>query len=357
MHIVFAAGGTAGHLEPALNTADALTRMAPTTSISFVGGSRGLERELVPARGYPLIQTGAVPFPRRVGRPLVTFPRATSAAVRTAMAHLRSVRADAVVGFGGYAAIPGYLAARRTRTPLLIHEANSRPGFANRLAARFTENVGVVHDGVLPHSRHMGLPLRPSVSHLDRRAMREQARRQWGFDPDAPVLLVFGGSQGAKRLNDVIEASIAALTSAGVQILHSVGGRHALPNASPGYLPVAYIEDMALAYAAADVAVCRSGAMTCAELTAVGLPGIYVPLPVGNGEQAGNSRPIVLAGGGIQRLDELLTPEWLTDTVVSVVQDEKRLEAMSSAAYALGERQADEECARWILDVALHGKG
>ena len=357
MHIVFAAGGTAGHLEPALNTADALMRLAPTSSVSFIGASRGLERELVPARGYPLIQTGAVPFPRRIGRSIVTFPPATTAAVRTAMAHLRSVGADAVVGFGGYAAIPGYLAARRTRTPLVIHEANSRPGFANRLAARFTEHVGVVHDGVLPHSRHMGLPLRPAISHLDRRAVRDQARRQWGFDPDAPVLLVFGGSQGAKHLNEVIEASIMGLTSAGIQVLHSLGSRHALPNASPGYLPVAYIEDMALAYAAADIAVCRSGAMTCAELTAVGLPGIYVPLPIGNGEQAGNSRPIVQAGGGIQRLDELLTPEWLTDTVVSVVQDERRLEAMSSAAHALGERQADEEFARWILDVAQQGKG
>ena len=357
MHIVFAAGGTAGHLEPALNTADALMRLAPTSSVSFIGASRGLERELVPARGYPLIQTGAVPFPRRIGRSIVTFPPATTAAVRTAMAHLRSVGADTVVGFGGYAAIPGYLAARRTRTPLVIHEANSRPGFANRLAARFTEHVGVVHDGVLPHSRHMGLPLRPAISHLDRRAVRDQARRQWGFDPDAPVLLVFGGSQGAKHLNEVIEASIMGLTSAGIQVLHSLGSRHALPNASPGYLPVAYIEDMALAYAAADIAVCRSGAMTCAELTAVGLPGIYVPLPIGNGEQAGNSRPIVQAGGGIQRLDELLTPEWLTDTVVSVVQDERRLEAMSSAAHALGERQADEEFARWILDVAQQGKG
>lgn len=357
MHIVFAAGGTAGHLEPALNTADALTRMAPTTSISFIGASRGLERELVPARGYPLIQTGAVPFPRRIDRSIATFPPATTAAVRTAIAHLRSVGADAVVGFGGYAAIPGYLAARRTRTPLLIHEANSRPGFANRLAARFTENVGVVHDGVLPHSRHMGLPLRTSISHLDRRAVRDEARRQWGLDPDASVLLVFGGSQGAKHLNEVLEASIDALTSAGIQIVHSVGSRHALPHASPGYLPVAYIDDMALAYAAADIAVCRSGAMTCAELTAVGLPGIYVPLPVGNGEQAGNSRPIVLAGGGIQRPDELLTPEWLTDTVMSVVQDEERLEAMSSAAHALGERQADEEFAQWILDVAQQGKG
>ena len=155
----------------------------------------------------------------------------------------------------------------------------------------------------------------------------------------------------------MVATAVTALTGAGVQVLHAVGARNELPQASPGYCPVAYIDDMALAYAAADVAVCRSGAMTCAELTAVGLPGIYVPLPIGNGEQSGNSLPIVSAGGGLQRADESLTAEWLTSTVLSVVQDEGRLTAMSSAAHALGERRADEELARWVLEVAGLGKG
>lgn len=356
MHVVFAAGGTAGHLEPALNTADALGRISPSTSVSFIGGSRGLETQLVPQRGYALVQTFADPFPRGFNRGALTFPAHTLASVRAASAHVRASRADVVVGFGGYAAVPGYLAARRTRTPLIIHEANSRAGFANRLGARLTSHIGVVHDGVLAHSRHMGLPLRPAIARLDRRTMRAQARDHWGLHEDGPVVLVFGGSQGAQRLNAVVAEAIDTLVSTGIQVLHSVGSKNALPEERPGYRPVAYIDRMDLAYAAADLVVCRSGAMTCAELTAVGLPGIYVPLPIGNGEQAGNSMPIVNAGGGLQCSDERLNAEWLTTTVVSVVQDEVRLEAMSRAAYAMGERQADEQFAEWILQVANLGR-
>ena len=356
MHVVFAAGGTAGHLEPALNTADALVRLHPSTSISFIGGSRGLEADLVPQRGYSLVQTGADPFPRRINRDAWEFPAHTWASVRAASSHLRSTRAAVVVGFGGYAAVPGYVAARRTRTPLMVHEANSRAGFANRLGARLTSHVGVVHDGVLAHARHMGLPLRPAIANLDRLSLRSQARDHWGLSVDQPVVLVFGGSQGARHLNEVVAAAIEDLTASGVQIVHSVGRNNALPQAQPGYRPIPYIERMDLAYAAADLVVCRSGAMTCAELTAVGLPGIYVPLPIGNGEQVGNSRPIVDAGGGLQRSDELLTPEWLTATVMSVVQDERRLEAMSHAAYRMGERRADEQFAKWIVRVASTGR-
>jgi UDP-N-acetylglucosamine:LPS N-acetylglucosamine transferase len=138
MRVVFAAGGTAGHLEPALNTADALVRMWPATSISFIGGSRGLEAQLVPQRGYSLIQTGADPFPRRFNRAALGFPVHTVASVRAASAHLRAVRADVVVGFGGYAAVPGYLAAWRTKNsldhprgefPSRIREPSRRPSY------------------------------------------------------------------------------------------------------------------------------------------------------------------------------------------------------------------------------------
>lgn len=355
MHVVFAAGGTAGHLEPALNTADALRRIAPTTSISFIGGSHGLESQLVSQRGYSLVQTSADPFPRRINLAALSFAPHAIAAVRAASAHVRACRADVVVGFGGYAAVPGYLAARRTNTPLVIHEANSRAGFANRLGARLTSHIGTVHDGVLPGGRYMGLPLRPAIAHLDRYALRSQARREFGLSEDLPVVLVFGGSQGARHLNEVVAESIDDLVGAGVQVLHSVGTRNVLPASAPNYRPVPYIERMDLAYAAADLVVCRSGAMTCAELTAVGLPGIYVPLPVGNGEQSGNSRPIVDAGGGLQRADELLSAEWLTSVVLSIVQDEERLTAMSRASGSLGEREADEILAQWVIEVAERG--
>lgn len=357
MHVVFAAGGTAGHLEPALNTADALVRKDPATTISFLGGRRGLEGELVPARGYPLVRTSADPLPRHVHPSALMFPVHLLEGVRDARAHVRASHADVVVGFGGYAAVPGYLAARSTSTPLVIHEANSRAGFANVLGARLTPHVASVHPGVLPHSRHVGLPLRTSIAHLDRSSQRDTARAHWGIPRDVPLVFVFGGSQGARSLNSIVAESIEALTAQGVHVLHAVGRNNPLPASTSGYVPVPYVERMDLAYAAADVAVCRSGAMTCAELTAVGLPAIYVPLPIGNGEQAGNSQPIIDAGGGLQIRDRDLTAEWLVGAVTSLVHDEGALVSMSQAATSMGERQADREMAEWIHEVAQSRRG
>lgn len=352
MHIVFAAGGTAGHVEPALNTADALVRADPDITVGFLGGTRGLESTLVPARGYEIVTIDAAPLPRRPSLAATTFPLHVVRGVRQATDYLRRVGADAVVGFGGYVAVPGYLAARRTRTPLIIHEANSRAGFANVLGARFTSHVASVHDDVLPGARHLGLPIRPSIASLDKAALRQQARSRWGLAPDRPVVLVFGGSQGARHINEVLAASLDVLTASGVQVLHAVGSRNELPDPRPGYVPVAYLEQMDAAYAAADLVVCRAGAMTCAEVTSVGIPAIFVPLPIGNGEQNRNAAPIVRAGGGLQRSDAELTPEWLTDAIVELVQDGTRLADMAAAAAALGERDADEQMAAWIIRVA-----
>ena len=352
MHIVFAAGGTAGHIEPALNTADALIRADPAIDVSVLGGRRGLESTLVPARGYELIQTDALPLPRRPGLAALRFPAHALRGVRQAAAHLRHVQASAVVGFGGYAAVPGYVAARRTRTPLLIHEANSTAGFANVLGARLTEHVATVHDGVLAGAQHLALPIRRSIAKLDRAAERGRARHEWGLDPQAPVVLVFGGSQGARHLNEVVAASLDVLLASGVHVLHAVGGRNELPAAREGYVPVPYIDRMESAYAAADIVVCRAGAMTCAEVTAVGLPAVYVPLPVGNGEQSGNAAAVVAGGGGFQRADTDLSAEWLTDTLVDVVHDEQRLVRMSQAAAIHGERDADDAMAAWIMRIA-----
>lgn len=352
MHIVFAAGGTAGHIEPALSTADALVRADPSIKISFIGGRRGLELALVSPRGYELIETEALPLPRRPGMAALRFPGQTLRGVRQAAAHLRQVQASAVVGFGGYAAVPGYVAARRTRTPLIIHEANSTAGFANVLGARLTPYVASVHDDVLAGARHLGLPIRRSIAELDRTSERLNARREWGIDPDAPVVLVFGGSQGARRLNQVVAGSLDVLLASGVCVVHAVGAKNELPPARPGYVPVPYIDRMESAYAAADIVVCRAGAMTCAEVSAVGLPGIFVPLPIGNGEQSGNAGAIVASGGGLQKADADLSAEWLTDTVVDLVHDEQRLSGMSQAAAAHGERDADIAMAEWVMRIA-----
>jgi UDP-N-acetylglucosamine--N-acetylmuramyl-(pentapeptide) pyrophosphoryl-undecaprenol N-acetylglucosamine transferase len=355
MHVLLAAGGTAGHIEPALNLADALRRLDPTVTITVLGGERGLEGSLVPARGYDLVTVPSVPMPRKPNADLLRLgPRVRTAVARAADV-IRERAIDVVVGFGGYAAVPGYLAARRTRTPLVIHEANARPGIANRLGARFTPHVYASVAGAMPGARPMALPLRHAISSLDRAAGRDVARAEFGLSQTDPVLLVFGGSQGAARLNAVVGAAAPHLTAAGVQILHSYGARNTAPDAAPGYVPVPYLERMDLAYAAADVALTRAGAMTCAELAAVGLPAIYVPLPIGNGEQRINAQPVVGAGGGILIEDADLTSEWLIATVVDLLHDDDRLRTMSAAAAGLGVRDADEQLARIVVRVAQGG--
>jgi UDP-N-acetylglucosamine--N-acetylmuramyl-(pentapeptide) pyrophosphoryl-undecaprenol N-acetylglucosamine transferase len=358
LHVVLAGGGSAGHIEPAMATADALRRLTPDVLVTALGTSRGLETTLVPARGYALELVPPVPLPRRPTPDLLRVPVRVRGAVRSAVAVLDRIGADVVVGFGGYVAVPAYLAARRRGIPIVVHEANARPGLANRLGARLTTYVATASEAVpLPHARPIGIPLRRSVSTLDRSAQRAEARVHFGLDPDLPVLLVFGGSQGARTLNLAAAGAADALAAAGIQVLHVAGPRNAVtvPPAAPGrppYVVLPYLDGMDRAYAAADLTMCRAGAMTCAELTAVGLPGAYVPLPHGNGEQRLNAEPVVSAGGGVLVEDAQCTPDWLIGTVVPIMADPHRLVAMSAAAAGLGHRDADEALARLVLEAA-----
>jgi len=322
-----------------------------------LGSDRGLETTLVPARGFDLVTVPAVPLPRRPGTDLLRLAPRLRTAVAQATDVLTSRHADVVVGFGGYAAVPAYLAARRTHTPLVVHEANARAGIANRLAARFTRHVYETVPGALRGARPMALPLRHDIATLDRAQERSAARAHFGLDPDAPVVLVFGGSQGARHLNEVVAACSARWRDEGIAVLHAYGARNEPPAPEPGYVPVPFIERMDLAYAAADLAVTRAGAMTCAELAAVGLPAIYVPLPIGNGEQRLNALPVVGAGGGLIIDDEDLNAEWLTRTSVSVLHDGSRLRAMGEAAGRHGVRDADEQLARIVMEAASGGGG
>lgn len=355
MHVLLAAGGTAGHIEPALNLADALRRLDPDVRITVLGGERGLEGSLVPARGYRLVTVPSVPMPRRPGRDLVALGPRVRRTVDRAARLIRDEQVDVVVGFGGYAAVPAYLAARRTDVPLVIHEANARPGWANRLGARFTDHVYASFPEAMRGAQPMALPLRHAIATLDRPSLRGEARRALGLSADAPVLLVFGGSQGAQRLNTTVAAALPALRDGGIEVLHAFGPRNEPPEPQAGYVAVPFIDRMDLAYAAADLALTRAGAMTCAELAAVGLPALYVPLPIGNGEQRLNALPVVEAGGGLLVDDADLTAEWLVDSAASVLHDEGRLTAMGSTASRLGVRDADEQLARAVLTAATGG--
>ncbi|MEV7802494.1 undecaprenyldiphospho-muramoylpentapeptide beta-N-acetylglucosaminyltransferase [Microbispora sp. NPDC088329] len=357
MRVVLAGGGTAGHIEPALALADALRRLDPGIGITCLGTERGLETRLVPARGYELELVPAVPLPRSLSPQLLTVPGRLAGAIGSAASILDKVGADVLVGFGGYVATPGYLGARRRGVPIVVHEANPRPGLANRLGARLTERVFTGHpDAVLPNAEYIGIPLRREISTMDRLSMGDKARSYFGLEPDRVTLLVFGGSQGARSVNQAALEAAPYLRAAGVQVLHVIGPKNTVevepPPGDPQYVILPYVDRMDLAYAAADLVLSRAGAMTCAELTAVGLPAAFVPLPHGNGEQRLNAEPIVRAGGGLMVDDANLSAAWIVQTLLPILNDPERVVAMSEAASRMGRKDADVALARKVLEIA-----
>jgi UDP-N-acetylglucosamine--N-acetylmuramyl-(pentapeptide) pyrophosphoryl-undecaprenol N-acetylglucosamine transferase len=361
--VVVAGGHSAGHIEPTMNFADALRRLEPTAEITALGTIRGLDTTLIPARGYPLELIPPVPLPRALNRALLHTPGRLRESVRAAEAVLDRVRAEVVVGFGGYVAAPAYLAAHRLGLPIVVHEANARPGVANRLAARMTTHVFTAAPNVrLAHATAIGIPLRPAITGLDRPALRDAARQRFGLRPHGPVLVVTGGSQGAQAINAAVSGAATALRAAGVQVLHIAGPRRVVevPDggpADPPYVVVPYVDEMRYAYAAADFVICRSGAMTCAELAAVGLPAAYVPLPLRGGEQRLNAEPVVAAGGALLVDDADLDPAWIETTLIPVLTDPERIAAMSARASAAGAPDADVVLARHVLTAIAERRG
>ena len=338
--------------------ADALSALDPEVRITALGTHRGLETRLVPERGYDLELITPVPLPRKPTGDLLRLPMRVRRAVKQTRAVLDNVDADVVIGFGGYVALPAYLAARRHRVPVVIHEANASAGWANRVGARTARRVlSAVPDPGLRRAEVVGVPVRAAITSLDRMALRGQARAHFGFGDDATVLLVFGGSQGAQSINRAVAAAAKDLAAAGISVLHAYGRKNTLElrepaDGDPPYVAVPYLERMDLAYAAADLAICRSGAITVAEVSAVGLPAVYVPLPIGNGEQRLNALPVVDAGGGLLVDDADLTPAFVGDTVAGLLADGPRLSAMTAAAAMAGHPDAAQRVAEVALDVA-----
>jgi len=352
VNIVLAGGGTAGHIEPALNLADQLKVMDPNLNITVLGTARGLEVDLVPARGYKLELIPAVPLPRKFSGELVTLPTRLRSAIKQTRDLLIELKADVVVGFGGYVSIPAYLAARG-EVPIVVHEANARAGLANRVGARFADAVAETVPGSLPRAQLIGIPLRQSIETLDRKALRSQARQRFGIKMEAICILVFGGSQGSVKLNSVIADCLKENVFGEIVILHSVGLKNEYPqDESEFYRPLNYIDRMDLAYAAADFVIGRAGAMTVAELTAVGLPACFVPLPIGNGEQSLNASPVVKIGGALMISDLEFTSDYVRDQIIPIVTSPKALSEMSKLTSSLGHKDSASDLAELVLGVA-----
>ncbi|MGV8976447.1 MAG: undecaprenyldiphospho-muramoylpentapeptide beta-N-acetylglucosaminyltransferase [Cellulomonas sp.] len=356
--VLLAGGGTAGHVNPLLALAEEMRGRDPELRITVLGTSEGLEARLVPERGFTLAPVPRVPLPRRPSADLLRLPGRLRAAVRAAGSALDTSGAQVVVGFGGYVSTPAYLAARRRRIPVVVHEQNARAGLANRLGARWAADVAVTFAGTrLRGAQLIGLPLRPEISVLlaerarDRTGTRASAAAQLGLDPALPTLLITGGSLGAVSVNTAVASAAADLVAAGVQVLHLTGtGKaaavRAVVDGVPGvstYHVREYLSEMQLALACADVVLGRAGAGTVCELTALGLPAVYVPLPVGNGEQRLNAAPAVAAGGGLLVADADLTATWLRANLLPLLVGADAVglrERMGAAAASVGVRDA-----------------
>ena len=331
LRIVFAGGGTAGHIEPALAVADAICKIKPGAECIFLGTESGLENLLIPKAGYQLSKIPKVTMPRQISLGALAFPFRIVGSIVAARRVLRG--SDLLIGFGGYISASAYIAAQLSGVPIVIHEANAKPGWANRLARQWAKVVAVTFDEVRESwegSILTGIPLRESIIaiHGMKADARQEFRRlnceSWGLDPDKPVVAVFGGSQGSRRINQVIDELMKEnIAGDEFQIIHAVGVNNKLPEKKPGYLPLPYFHDMAAIYGSADLLITRSGAVTCAEIATVGTYAILVPLPHGNGEQVTNAQSLVRQGRAISISDDQFSARWLS---------EKLLEALKAAA-------------------------
>jgi UDP-N-acetylglucosamine--N-acetylmuramyl-(pentapeptide) pyrophosphoryl-undecaprenol N-acetylglucosamine transferase len=366
--IVIAAGGTGGHIFPGLALADAIRRRDPGMTVSFVGTPRGLERSIIPKRGYALELIDMKPFVRRIALgplwSIVSLVRATRQAGRI----IRLKRPATVVGMGGYVSLPVLAAARWRRVPSLLHESGAVPGLSNRVAARLTPNVALAFEEAakrFPGSvrpRTVGMPLEPSVAGLNRSSLRSEARAALDLPSDDLVLLVLGGSLGARRLNDVGVALASRWRDRrGLRILLKTGAEHLqavqaeLEQRGVSHLVrcMAFLDRMDLAYASADMALCRAGAGTVAELAAAGLPSILVPYPHAPGDhQTANARPLVSAGGAILVPDLEADAARIGTIADELLGDEERRIRMSAGARSLSRPNAADDLAAWVLELA-----
>lgn len=349
---LLAGGGTAGHVNPLLALADLIRDTEPDSTILVLGTGEGLEARLVPERGYELQTIERLPFPRRPSGYALAFPMKYRRAVRRVRTLIRDRCVDVIVGFGGYVCPPAYRAAKLEGVPSVVHEANAKPGLANLLGARWAAAVAVTFEGTpIRNSVVTGMPLRPEITRVDRSSMREEARKALGLDPEKRTLLVTGGSLGARAINEGISSQADVITAAGIQVFHVWGGLTELRDPGvDGYHVVEYCDHMDLAFAACDLVVSRAGSTTVSEISGLGIPAVFVPYNVGNGEQRCNAVTTVKAGGAILVEDEELTPVWVREVLIPLALDDERLLDMGERSRRVGNLHGTER----LLDL-IHG--
>jgi UDP-N-acetylglucosamine--N-acetylmuramyl-(pentapeptide) pyrophosphoryl-undecaprenol N-acetylglucosamine transferase len=360
MRAILAGGGTGGHVIPALAIANELKK-SYAAEVLFIGTARGIENRLVPAAGYPLrlVRVGALKNVSLMTRARTAFdlPRAVWDAGRM----LNEFAPDVVIGVGGYASGPAMLAAVVKHIPTLAFEPNVVPGFANRVVARFVSGAAVHFEETAKYFRHAevtGVPVRQAFFDI---AVLDNKKRG-----GTPTLLVFGGSQGAHAINDAMIRCLPELRrqAPGIHIIHQTGERD-YNDALAAYRSLfesglgepaevsKFIEDMPSAFARADLVVCRSGASTVAEITAAGKPAIFVPFPrAADDHQRVNAEALAREGAAVVVEESKLEGVWLAETIAALLNDSRRLQAMSKAARSLAHPNAARDIAAMAVRVA-----
>jgi UDP-N-acetylglucosamine--N-acetylmuramyl-(pentapeptide) pyrophosphoryl-undecaprenol N-acetylglucosamine transferase len=339
--ITFAGGGTAGHIEPALAVARLWRELNPGDEISFIGTQQGLENTLVPAAGFKVLNIPKVSIARKPSITWLRIPLDLIGSVRAAYIILR--KSDLLIGFGGYVSAPAYIAARILGTPTVIHEANAKPGWANRLGAVFTPYLAVTHpvnSGQFSDALLTGLPLRSDVadalkeSEHDWEKARADAKSRLGLSTDQSLVFIMGGSQGSVAINAVTAEVLPTLSVKKIFVMHSVGRKNILPAATDLYRPLAYVDEMADVYLGSDLIIARSGAVTCSEFRALGRYALFVPLPIGNGEQFHNARELVAEGRAEVIDQKKFNAQYLESTIDSLLESSRHAPIQGSTLDA-----------------------
>ncbi|MFD7667334.1 glycosyltransferase [Streptomyces sp. NPDC059788] len=370
LSVVIGAGGTGGHIYPGLALADALRRAVPDAVVSFVGTERGLETRLIPQAGYRLHTVDMIPFDPSLGAKRYLLPAALLRSGAQCRSILRAQGAQVAVGMGGYPSAPVIVGARLAGLPSLVHESNAVPGRANKFAARLTPHIALAFDRSRAHlvggerAETVGMPLVGPLAGLDRMALRARARRELGVPEGARLLLVNGGSLGAARLTEAAvglaarhrsRTDVRLLVKTGPAALEETRERLVATGGAAVAEAVPYLDRMDLAYAAADLVVCRAGSATVAELATIGMPAVLVPYPHAPGDhQTHNARVLSDAGAAVLLPDAETTAERLDALVTPLLDDPDRLAAMGQAADPGTHARAADLLAAKVLTLAGH---
>ncbi len=364
--IIISGGGTGGHIFPAIAIADAVKAIAPEADIRFVGAKGKMEMEKVPKAGYPIEGLWISGFQRKLTLRNLSFPFKLISSLWRSRRIIRRFRPQVAVGVGGYASGPLLQVANSRGIPTLLQEQNSFPGITNRLLGGKADKICVAYEGMerfFPAEKLLltGNPVRAQLQ--DIRETREEGAKHFGFDPAKPILFVFGGSLGARSINEAMAANAEALKARpDVQVLWQVGKLYEATFTTcetaqlPNVKAQAFIDGMDLAYTMADVIVARSGALTISELQFAGKPAIFIPSPnVAEDHQSKNAQALVREDAALMIPDAAAKDRILKDAI-ALIDDEERRQTLSANIKKRAQPDAAGRIAREVLRLAQSAK-